>query len=273
MDYVVFGIGFGATILVLGLLLRDFGPRLRFRRSKDGADVLSAEELVGKVSWSRFCNALGSVLALTGAVFLLITLVAMILVVSDDTGFWIMAGSYGMLLVIIAYWTWAYFHRFGSYGILPERSEPAPVPVARPKPSPPAEAVYAGPPVPSPDENAETAAVPSEDDDQPTPAEEEDAPESEQVVSAADEEIPNAGDPAVPDIEGESPEPARLETPEERMAHTEAPLDHGSAEGDLDLAASGPRRPGTRTSHQSESDDTRNAKRTDSTHGEEGERD
>ena len=47
--------------------------------------------------------------------------------------------------------------------------------------------------------------------------------------------------------EGET-EPApspRLETPEERLAHTESPIDHGSAEGDLDLAASGPRRPGS----------------------------
>jgi len=152
LDYVVFGIGFGATILVLGLLLRDFGPRLRHRAPRDGGAVLSAEQLVARVSWARFCGALGSVLALAGAVFLIVTLVSMLLVVSDDTGLWVMAVAYGLLIALMAYWTWAYFHRFGSYGILPERvekPEPAPVVAKARRPEPTRPQVYAGPPAPA----------------------------------------------------------------------------------------------------------------------------
>ncbi len=121
MDYVVFGIGFGATILVLGLLVRDLGPHLRFRESADGDDVLHAEELVGKVAWTRFCVALGSVLAIAGALFVVATLVCMVLVLSDETGQWVMLGTLAAVLLVVLFWTWAYFDRFGSYGILPER--------------------------------------------------------------------------------------------------------------------------------------------------------
>ncbi len=245
MDYVVFGIGFGATILVLGLLLRDFGPRLRFRSSRDGRDVLSAEELVGKVSWTRFCTALGSVLALAGAAFLLITLVSMILVVSDDTGLWVMAISYALLLIVMAYWTWAYFHRFGSYGILPERSEPEPVSPRIQRQQPAEDDDDIGPPVPWEDDATEvgpaageidTAEAGSVSDDDEMVAE---ADEAEGLDTAAEEV---EADPE--EVEADSAPTVRLETPEERIAHAESPIDHGSAEGDLDLAASGPRRPG-----------------------------
>jgi hypothetical protein len=247
LDYVVFGIGFGATILVLGLLLRDFGPRLRFRSPRDGGDVLSAEELVGKVSWSRFCNALGSVLALAGAVFLLITIDSMILVVSDDTGLWVMAIAFGVLLVAMLYWTWAYFHRFGSYGILPERVEKQPEaqPATRPRrPAPGPEIRYAGPPVPAALETPDTG-------DEATAAEPDEATAAvaAQSVGATSPAIPDETEPAVADETAVDPEPTaetRLETPEERLAHAESPMDHGSAEGDLGLAASRPRRPGAR---------------------------
>lgn len=233
MDYVVFGIGFGATILVLGLLLRDFGPRLRYRRARDGGDVLGAEELVARVSWTRFCSALGTVLALAGAAFVLITLISMILVVSDDTGLWIMASAFGLLLVIMTYWTWAYFHRFGSYGILPERVEPEPAftrPNRTPKPA------VAGPPAPPPGDDYDEG----ESDEVESPAS--DAPDDD-----LDDESGDLDDDrlATETAEAETETAPRLQTPEERLAHAESPIDHGSAEGDLDLAATGPRRPGT----------------------------
>lgn len=253
MDYVVFGIGFGATILVLGLLLRDFGPRLRFRTARDGADVLSVEELVGKVSWTRFCTALGSVLALAGAVFLLITLVAMILVVSDDTGLWVMSTAYALLLVIMAYWTWAYFHRFGSYGILPERAEAEADASHNEDEEEAEEDSYAGPPLPWADDDTSDADVEVDADqiDEPVADHAEPMPEAGEVASGhvGDERDDVTGEELAGAQEGEGEtEPApspRLETPEERLAHTESPIDHGSAEGDLDLAASGPRRPGS----------------------------
>lgn len=242
LDYVVFGIGFGATILVLGLLLRDFGPRIRFRRALDGGDVLGAEELVAKVSWTRFCTALGSVLALAGAAFLIITLVAMILVVSDDTGLWIMSSAFGVLLVVIAYWTWAYFHRFGSYGILPERAEPEPA-FSEPRRAP--QSTSANPPAPAPDDDF--------DDDESyeveSPASEDQGDEFEDDSGDLAEDLGATGiDEAKTETE------PRLQTPEERLAHAESPIDHGSAEGDLDLAVSGPRRPGAFSPRHTEAD-------------------
>ena len=232
MDYGVFGIGFGATILVLGLLLRDFGPRLRFRHARDGGDVLGAEELVAKVSWARFCTALGTVLALAGAAFLLITVVAMVFMISDDTGLWIMSSAFGALLIVTAYWTWAYFHRFGSYGILPERVEPEPA-FAEPRRAP--EPTRTGPPAPAPDDDHHEDE--SDELEPPTSADLDDAPDVEPDDLEEDHEhAEHEGD--VVDRE------PRLQTPEERLADAESPIDHGSAEGDLDLAASRPRRPG-----------------------------
>ncbi len=251
MDYVVFGIGFGATILVLGLLLRDFGPKLRFRRPRDGGDVLGAEELVAKISWTRFCNALGTVLALAGAAFLLTTLVSMILVVSDDTGLWVMASAYGLLLIIIAYWTWAYFHRFGSYGILPERTESKePAFTSSRKGSDSRDGVEPVVSDDEPDEPEAAEGVPS------TSADQDDAPDDDSVDPADDHHDTEAASDEA------EPEP-RLQTPEERLARAESPIDHGSAEGDLDLAASGPRRPGTLASRHA-NDDSEPAETTDS---------
>jgi hypothetical protein len=252
LDYVVFGIGFGATILVLGLLLRDFGPSLRFRKSRDGGAVLGAEELVGKISWSRFCAALGSVLALAGAAFLLLTIVSMVLVVSDDTGLWVMASAFGLLVLVMGFWTWAYFDRFGSFGILPERVEKPEQPVAKlaPKRAPgPARPTVTRPESvaaagakpakkesPTQDEAAErTVKLPDKVEEEPA------AP----AAAAADESRKSEEAPAEKGTAEAEPQP-RLETPEERLAHAESPIDHGSAEGDLDLAAERPRRPGMR---------------------------
>jgi hypothetical protein len=248
LDYVVFGIGFGATILVLGLLLRDFGARLRFRKPRDGGDVLSAEELVAKVSWSRFCTALGSVLALAGATFLLITAVSMVLVVSDDTGLWVMGASFGLLLLLMLYWTWAYFHRFGSYGILPERVEkPEPTPAPIRQPAPARARVYAGPPAPA------APAEANSDDETEVPvaagAAAETATTGNEAASDAEttpEPAEAAGERETPPAETEAETEPRLETPEERLASVESPIDHGSAEGELDLAVSRPRRPSLR---------------------------
>lgn len=283
MDYVVFGIGFGATILVIGLLIRDLGPRLRYRAPADGSEVLHAEALVAKVAWTRFSIALGSVLALAGALFLIVTFVCMALMLSDSTGGWVMLGTLAMLLVLVAFWTWAFFDRFGSYGILPERPvaeperEPEPVrPVAR-------EATVIGPPLP--DEMLAAESSPAEVDDgseaggdevAPTPEErvEDEADEAGERLAAADTEplvitddagepdgaAPDAADATVPAPPAEDrarngqetapvdvaapgnatatpdAEPERARTPEEVLAAVDDPIEHGSAEGDLDIA-------------------------------------
>jgi hypothetical protein len=244
LDYVVFGIGFGATILVLGLLLRDLGPRIRYRRGSNG--VLPADVLVAKVAWDRFCNALGAVLAIGGILFLLATFVCILLTLSNDTGGWVMLASLAVFFLMTLYWTWAFFDRFGAYGILPERPvaeevvEPVPAPrqarqperTAAPNGGEPAPArgatVVIGPTLeetaggeraePEATAGVEIAEARSEGDEQAAGAEsgaggEEGADTGTQREAAADEAVI---------------------TPEERLARMEEPIDHGSAAGDLD---------------------------------------
>ena len=251
MDYVVFGIGFGATILVLGLLVRDIGPRIRYRTPANEGGVFHAEELVARVSWGRFCSALGAVLALGGLLFLVTTVVCMVLRLSDETGGWVMLGALAFLLVMMAYWTWAFFDRFGSYGILPEREE-AP---EQEEPAP------HGPERPALDEHDVEGEAPSTvaganvsepaefETDEVTAAEEEVATagstgEEPHESPAPGDDEPDSGEAGAEVEETEEPP---LETPEERLAQMETPIDHGSAEGDLDIAAGGPRRPAPRS--------------------------
>lgn len=256
LDYVVFGIGFGATILVLGLLVRDIGPRLRYRKPSGEDGVFHAEELVAKVSWGRFCSALGAVLAILGMLFLLTTVVCMVLRLSDETGGWVMLGALAILVLLIAYWTWAFFDRFGSYGILPERQEePEPAPLVQrptlserrpvPRNAPSAGNDRAASAEGAPDREAAETAVTESSADGDTPdadiATEETAPTSEPETSSSHGEGEDT--PREPESGDDEADSSPLETPEERLAHLETPLDHGSAEGDLDIAAGGPRRP------------------------------
>lgn len=197
MDYVVFGIGFGATILVMGLLLRDLGPRLRYR-NQEGDDVLPADKLVARISWDRFCRALGAVLAISGSLFIVATSVCILLMVSDNTGGWVMVSALGVFFLLMLYWTWAFFDRFGSYGILPER--PA----------------------------AEETSLRSSPDPQ-VAADDADAVSDDMVtiIGPVPEELENRDDQA-----GEEDIP----TPEERIERMETPTQHGSAAGDLDTS-------------------------------------
>lgn len=230
MDYVVFGIGFGATLLVLGLLFRDLGPRVRFRRPSHADGVFHAEELVARVSWSRFCGALGTVLAIAGVLFVILTAICMVLMVSDGTAGGIMLGSLALLCVLMALWTWAYFDRFGSYGILPERdTEPAQPAIGSP------------------------AGASAND----TPAVDESGP----AVHARGADGPStktiSDDSVMPTvIDGRQSHDAQphqpIQTPEERMASSASPLDHDSLEADLDTPMRANQRPGRRGESRTE---------------------
>ncbi len=225
LDYVVFGIGFGATLLVLGLLIRDFGSRLRFR-SPTGADgVFHAEELVARVSWSRFCGALGTVWATAGLTFVVVTVICMVLMVSDARAGWVMGVSLLVLLAAMAFWTWAFFDRFGSYGILPERD----VAVKRAA----IERASAGSQEDTPDRLGE--------DEQDT------------VVDPGEMETdridPEPGEGVESTDEAGAPDAPSLPTPEERLASVTSPMDHDSHEAGLDTPAQPDSRP-TRRSFQ-----------------------
>lgn len=228
LDYVVFGIGFGATLLVLGLLIRDFGTRLRFR-SPTGADgVLHAEELVARVSWSRFCGALGTVWATAGLAFIVITVVCMLFMVSDARAGWVMGISFLLLLVAMAFWTWAFFDRFGSYGILPERDVVDERPVVERAPAEAPEVV----------KDHDGHGVVASDDTSI-------APEHVTTGSLTSSDNESVTDERLDDTspEATATETPSLPTPEERMAAATSPMDHESHEADLDTLAPASSRP------------------------------
>ena len=96
MDFVVFGTGTGAALVLIGWLGRDLGPRLRDRAPDDDEAVLGVEEMVARVSWARFCGSVGAALALCGAVLLLVTIASLVLRVSDETGSFVMLATFGV---------------------------------------------------------------------------------------------------------------------------------------------------------------------------------
>lgn len=241
MDYVVFGIGFGSTLVLLGWALRTFGPGLRFREPEDGESVLSGEALLGKLSWTRFIIACGAVLGSGGALMVLATIATVIVGPSDRTGTIVVLSCFFLMLIAVCGWAWLYIGRYGTHGILPPRTQPA-SPLrsthqasasARPRPR---EDAFIGPPAPQPAPVAEEPVV----EPSYVAAEPEDAVlEEETIVEAADaadaEGAPEhvaAGEPAgavqtvavsepdVPDedvvVRDDHHEPAPAEEPIER---------------------------------------------------------
>ena len=73
----------GASLVVIGWLFREWGPRIRDRRPADD-EILSAEEMVTRMAWARFCGTCGMALLLCGVLILLITAVVAAIGPSDD---------------------------------------------------------------------------------------------------------------------------------------------------------------------------------------------
>jgi hypothetical protein len=138
VDYVVFGIGMGASLVLAGIIGRTLGPSVRYRTSRANGEVLKAEELVARVAWARFCSSLGAALAIGGFFLLIVTAIAMALRLDDTLATVIVGLALFAVIVLMALWTWAFVNRFGLYGIVAERprkvkqpSEPRPEKAAR----------------------------------------------------------------------------------------------------------------------------------------------
>ena len=105
MDFVVAGFGFGALVLLLGIGLRDLGPRVRGVRP--GA-TLAWTDVEARLRWARGCRATGLVLALGAGGVCLMTAVALVAQVGDATGsVMVTASAFGSVLVSIG-WAFAY---------------------------------------------------------------------------------------------------------------------------------------------------------------------
>lgn len=130
MDYIVFGIGTGSSLLLIGWLLRDGGPALRDRRSRSATEVLGAKQLVDQMRWARFCAACGVALAMGGALLLLVTVIALLVGPTDIGGVWTVLVTFGVVSVGMLTWSWLFISRFGTAGIIRARPGPPQVVVA-----------------------------------------------------------------------------------------------------------------------------------------------
>ena len=120
MDYVVFGTGYGATLMLLGWAIRMFGPGLRYQSTEDdgpqGADVLMA-----RLAWRRFISALGAVIATSGVLLVLITFLVILIDPGDSAGAIVGWTCFGLILLAVAAWSWFFVGRYGTFGVLPPR--------------------------------------------------------------------------------------------------------------------------------------------------------
>ena len=136
MDYIIFGIGSGATLVLVGWLLRDWGPRLRDRVAADET-VLSASEMVMRMAWARFCATCGMSLVLCGIPILMVTAVAAFMSASDDRGALAVLIAYALAVFLMLVWTALYLRQFGSLGVhRPGIKVEKPKKAKAPKPAP-----------------------------------------------------------------------------------------------------------------------------------------
>lgn len=114
MDYILFGMGFGASLMLLGWALRTFGPAWKY------ADVSrddSTDRYVYKRFWNRFVQGLGGVLAIAGTAMVVLTFLVMLLNPADETGEMFALVVWVAISLIVFGWCWAYLRRYGTTGI------------------------------------------------------------------------------------------------------------------------------------------------------------
>lgn len=179
LDYIIFGLGVGATLTLVGGSFRMWGSALRDRSSSPEERVLSGYELVNRMAWRRFCRSCGTILAIFGLLVLVATTIATALMLSNRTGTTIVLTTCGVSLIATFVWLGLFLHRFGARGIIRPKaarpvSAPAPAPLAARSGDTSAGTVASdliGPPVPAGIPSmADTGAEPSSEtfeDDRP----------------------------------------------------------------------------------------------------------
>jgi hypothetical protein len=117
VDYVVYGTGYGATLMLLGYALRTWGSKWRFANQDENAYDLQ-EFRSARSAWTRFTSGLGAVIATCGAVLVLFTFLLMLFNPGDDVGVLVALIVSGAVLIAVAVSAWFYFDRYGTWGIL-----------------------------------------------------------------------------------------------------------------------------------------------------------
>lgn len=117
MDYVVYGTGYGATLMLLGYAVRTWGPGWRFREGEEVA-YDRRDYATARASWTRFTAGLGAVIATGGAALVLVTFLLMLLDPGNSIGNIVALVVTGLMLIGVAVWSWLYFEKFGSWGVV-----------------------------------------------------------------------------------------------------------------------------------------------------------
>lgn len=114
MDYVLFGMGYGATLMLLGWALRTFGPQLKYSRPAQSEE---SNFVVEQRFWVRFIQGLGGVFAIVGTAMVLLTFVVVLLNPNDSTGTTISFAIWIFSIVAVLLWCVLYVHNYGLTGI------------------------------------------------------------------------------------------------------------------------------------------------------------
>lgn len=114
MDYVLFGMGYGASLMLLGWALRTFGPQLKYSRPPLDDDVdLKVEQRF----WARFIQGLGGAIAIAGTTIVLMTFVVVLVNPDDSTGAQIAMAIWAFILVAMLLWCVMYVKHYGLTGV------------------------------------------------------------------------------------------------------------------------------------------------------------
>lgn len=114
MDYVLFGMGYGASLMLIGWALRTFGPALKYANANDSDDI---DTQVKRRFWVRFIQGLGGVVAISGIALVFITFVVMLVNPTDGDGAVLSYVVWGFTVIALLAWCWMYFGRFGLTGV------------------------------------------------------------------------------------------------------------------------------------------------------------
>lgn len=114
MDYILFGMGFGASLMLVGWALRTFGPGWKYAAVTNDADP---DLLVRKRFWNRFVQGLGGVLAIVGTGTVLLTFLVMLSNPDDDTGTMFSLVIWFFVSLIVLGWCLTYISHYGCTGI------------------------------------------------------------------------------------------------------------------------------------------------------------
>lgn len=114
MDYVLFGMGYGASLMLLGWALRTFGPQLKYKQPPKEEN---AEYLVEQRFWVRFIQGLGGVIAIGGTAMVLLTFVVVLINPTDTSGRNVSIGIWAVIMISVLVWCWFYISKYGLAGI------------------------------------------------------------------------------------------------------------------------------------------------------------